>query len=84
MYTEADQNLDARIEHFSTGYANACNEIAKDIVGQKEVFEGTLIAMIAGGNVLLEGVPGTGKTRLIHSISKTVDLPFARIQFTPD
>lgn len=84
MYTEADQNLDARIEHFSTGYANACREIAKDIVGQQEVVEGTLIAMIAGGNVLLEGVPGTGKTRLVRSISKTVDLPFARIQFTPD
>jgi len=84
MYTEEDQNLNARIRHFSTGYANACNEITKDIVGQKDVVEGTLIAMIAGGNVLLEGVPGTGKTRLIRSISRTVDLPFARIQFTPD
>ena len=59
-------------------------EIAKEIIGQSQVVEELLTAMIAGGNVLLEGVPGLGKTRLVHTISKVVNLPFSRIQFTPD
>ncbi len=60
------------------------DEIAKEIVGQEAVVEQMLTALIAGGNVLLEGVPGLGKTRLVRTISKVVDLPFSRIQFTPD
>ena len=59
-------------------------EIAKDMVGQRAVVEGTVIAMIAGGNVLLEGVPGVGKTRLVRALGRTFSLPFSRIQFTPD
>ena len=59
-------------------------EIAKEMVGQEAVVEQLLMAMIAGGNVLLEGVPGLGKTRLVRTMSKVVDLPFSRIQFTPD
>ncbi|MCL1855657.1 MAG: MoxR family ATPase [Clostridia bacterium] len=59
-------------------------EIAKEIIGQEAVVEQLLTAMIAGGNVLLEGVPGLGKTRLVRAISKVVDLPYSRIQFTPD
>ncbi|NLN05207.1 MAG: MoxR family ATPase [Clostridiaceae bacterium] len=59
-------------------------EIAKDMVGQKDVIDGVLIAMISGGNVLLEGVPGLGKTRLVRTIGRVFDLPFSRIQFTPD
>lgn len=59
-------------------------ELGKDMIGQKEVVEGCVIAMIAGGNVLLEGVPGVGKTRLVRSLGKVFDLPFSRIQFTPD
>ena len=59
-------------------------QIARDIVGQKEVVEFSVIAMIAGGNVLLEGVPGIGKTRLVRSLGRVFNLPFSRIQFTPD
>ena len=59
-------------------------EIARDVIGQKSVVENIVIAMIAGGNVLLEGVPGVGKTRLVRSLSRVFTLPFSRIQFTPD
>ena len=59
-------------------------QISRDVIGQKEVVENTVIAMIAGGNVLLEGVPGVGKTRLVRTLGKVFDLPFSRIQFTPD
>lgn len=59
-------------------------QIKRDIVGQEDVVENTVIAMIAGGNVLLEGVPGIGKTRLVRSLGRVFSLPFSRIQFTPD
>ncbi|MCR5148178.1 MAG: MoxR family ATPase [Eubacterium sp.] len=60
------------------------NEIAKEIIGQKDTVRLSLLALITGGNVLLEGMPGLGKTRLVNTISKAVGLPFKRIQFTPD
>jgi MoxR-like ATPase len=59
-------------------------EVGKMIVGQEGVIQGALTAVMAGGHVLLEGVPGLGKTMLVSSISRAVDLPFSRIQFTPD
>ena len=72
------------IQKFSAQCKNIFEQISRDVVGQKEVIEGAVIAMIAGGNVLLEGVPGVGKTRLVRSLGRVFDLPFARIQFTPD
>ena len=69
---------------FSKTIENIKNEIKKDIVGQDDVVENVIIAIIAGGNVLLEGVPGVGKTRLVRSLGKVLSLPFSRIQFTPD
>jgi MoxR-like ATPase len=59
-------------------------EIRKAIVGQDAVIEETLIALLAGGHVLLEGVPGLGKTLLVKALARTFDGAFARIQFTPD
>lgn len=69
---------------FSKTITDIKNEIKKDIVGQDDVVENVIIAIIAGGNVLLEGVPGVGKTRLVRSLGQVLDLPFSRIQFTPD
>ena len=72
------------ITEFSESVRKIKEELHKDIVGQEEVIDNVVIAVIAGGNVLLEGVPGTGKTRLVRSLGQTLNLPFSRIQFTPD
>ncbi len=72
------------IEQFSQSCDKIFEQIRRDVIGQEEVVEGTVIAMIAGGNVLLEGVPGVGKTRLVRSLGRVFDMPFSRIQFTPD
>ena len=60
------------------------DEIAKCIVGQADVIDGVLICLVAGGHVLLEGVPGLGKTTLLRTLSRVLDLRYSRIQFTPD
>ena len=73
-----------RVQNFNTAVQNAKAQLRRDLVGQDEVVDNVIIAIIAGGNVLLEGVPGVGKTRLVRSLGKTLDLPFSRIQFTPD
>lgn len=73
-----------RVQKFSHIINTIRNELHKDVVGQDEILDNVIIAIIAGGNVLLEGVPGVGKTRLVRSLGKTLGLPFSRIQFTPD
>jgi len=60
------------------------NEIGKIIVGHEDVVEGALIALVAGGHVLLEGVPGLGKTTLLRTLGEALHLDYSRIQFTPD
>ena len=72
------------IESFAQRYEAIRREIAKEMVGQEAVVEHLLLAVIAGGNVLLEGAPGLGKTHLVRTLSKVLSLPFSRIQFTPD
>ena len=74
----------AQVENFSRSVSKIKEEIRKDLVGQDEIVNNVIIAIIAGGNVLLEGVPGVGKTRLVRTLGKALKLPFSRIQFTPD
>ncbi len=81
--TDAPQ-FEAEIQRFKAELEAARAEIAKVIVGQAHVVEGVLTAMLCGGHVLLEGVPGLGKTELVKALSRVLDLQFRRIQFTPD
>ena len=73
-----------RAELFRRRYEAVRNEIGKVIVGQLEVVDTLLRAFFAGGNVLLEGVPGLGKTMLVRTLADAMRLEFSRIQFTPD
>ena len=73
-----------KIESFFETVKAIKAEIAREIIGQERVVDQLLTALVAGGNVLLEGVPGLGKTRLVRTLSDVFDLPFSRIQFTPD
>jgi MoxR-like ATPase len=73
-----------QLDQFRADFRRLRAEIGKVIVGQDEIVEGTLTALIAGGHVLLEGVPGLGKTLLVRTLADALHLKFQRIQFTPD
>src|SRR5256884_6359998 len=75
---------DSRVQAFVTAFDSLRAEVEKVIVGHREVITHVLTGMFAGGHVLLEGVPGLGKTLLIKTLSEGLDLSFSRIQFTPD
>jgi MoxR-like ATPase len=77
-------DIKKRVESYAGRFAALREEIARVIVGQEEVVEGALLALMAGGHVLLEGVPGLGKTLLVRTIGEATGLKFARVQFTPD
>jgi MoxR-like ATPase len=77
-------STEARIQSFRQAWQRLRAEIGKMMVGHAEVVDGTLIAIMAGGHVLLEGVPGLGKTLLVRTLSEVLDLSFNRVQFTPD
>ncbi|WP_129597395.1 AAA family ATPase [Anaerophilus nitritogenes] len=72
------------MKNFANDFENIVAEVKKQIVGQDEIIQNVLIGIIAGGNILMEGAPGLGKTVLVKTFSKVLDLPFSRIQFTPD
>jgi len=77
-------NTEEQIQSFRQSYAALRDEVGKVIVGHDAIVDGTLISLLAGGHVLLEGVPGLGKTLLVRTLSEVLDISFNRIQFTPD
>ncbi|MGI8744729.1 MAG: AAA family ATPase [Bryobacteraceae bacterium] len=76
--------LHPQLQHATEQLDQVRQEIAKVIVGQQDVVDGVLICLLAGGHVLLEGVPGLGKTTLLRTLSRVLRLKYSRIQFTPD
>ena len=77
-------NTESRIEGFRQTWEALRAEIGKVMVGHVEIVDGTLIAILGAGHVLLEGVPGLGKTLLVRTLGQVLDLSFSRVQFTPD
>jgi len=82
--TQTPPTIEEEATLFRERFERLRSEIHKFLIGQDEIVDFTLIAMIAGGHVLLEGVPGLGKTALVRTISQALHLNFQRIQFTPD
>ena len=73
-----------QVETFRTQFGRIRDELGRMIVGQTEIIDATLVAFFAAGHVLLEGVPGLGKTMLVRTLAEAVNLKFSRVQFTPD
>lgn len=72
------------VRNFRNFFEGVEKEVQKQVVGQDEIIRNILIAIIAGGSVLMEGAPGLGKTVMVKTFARVLDLPFSRIQFTPD
>ncbi|MCB1321076.1 MAG: AAA family ATPase, partial [Leptospiraceae bacterium] len=77
-------SLDQKISQISTQIKSLQTEISKVFIGQEELVLGTLAALFSKGHVLIEGVPGLGKTLLVRALGKILGADFSRIQFTPD
>src|SRR6476620_976181 len=80
----ATESVRADVLQFRDKISWMRSEIGKVIIGNKEVVDGVLVCLLAGGHALLEGVPGLGKTMLVRTLAETLSLQFSRIQFTPD
>src|SRR5437868_4070344 len=78
------ESMQQRAEQFRNRYTSVKEQIGRVIVGHDEIVHGVLTSMFIGGHCLLEGVPGLGKTLLVRTLAEALDLPFNRIQFTPD
>jgi len=75
---------EAQVAEFRATYQAVIDSLSKVIVGHKDILSGVVTGFVCGGHVLLEGVPGLGKTLLVRTLSRSVDCSFSRIQFTPD
>ncbi|HJO29280.1 MAG TPA: MoxR family ATPase [Acidobacteriota bacterium] len=76
--------IEDRVSLFTDQFTRVREEIGKVIVGAEEIIDGTLIGLLAKGHVLLEGIPGIGKTKIVATVADVLHLNFSRIQFTPD
>ena len=76
--------LSEAVDRFRHTFTALQSELGKVLVGQQEIVEGVLVAFFAGGHVLLEGVPGLGKTLLVRTLAEVMNLHYSRVQFTPD
>src|SRR6187200_3119306 len=76
--------IDQQIETFQNQFKRVRDEVSKMIVGSQEIIDGVIMSLLANGHVLLEGVPGLGKTKLVSTLSAVMHLKFSSIQFTPD
>ncbi len=81
---DPNEHLVPHLEHFSNIYMRITNELAKVFVGQNDLVTGTLIALFSSGHVLIESVPGLGKTLFVRALGRVLGCRFGRIQFTPD
>jgi MoxR-like ATPase len=82
--TSMKTDIERQVDTFRRRFRLVMDEIAKRIVGHREINEGILTSLLANGHVLLEGIPGLGKTRLVQTLADVLHLRFSRIQFTPD
>jgi MoxR-like ATPase len=84
MADSKSPSIEEQRDAFQADCGKIREEVGKMIVGQRDIIDGVIICLLAGGNALLEGVPGLGKTMLVRSLASTLGLDFSRIQFTPD
>jgi len=77
-------DVERRVEEFRDHFKRVCEEVSRVIVGNDEVIAGVMTCLLVKGHVLLEGIPGVGKTKLVQTLADVTHLKFSRIQFTPD
>ena len=82
--TTTATTVNASIEQFQSRFLGITREVGRRIVGHEDIVNLTVTSLLAGGHVLLEGIPGVGKTSLVHTLADVMHLSFSRIQFTPD
>lgn len=82
--SDEDAQLREQLDAFRTDFQRLRDEVGKVIVGQQDIVDAVLLGLVAGGHVLLEGVPGLGKTLLVRTLASALQAKFSRIQFTPD
>src|SRR2546422_4243695 len=76
--------IDQQVVTFQEQFKRVKDEVSKVIVGYGDIIDGVIMSLLASGHVLLEGVPGLGKTKLVSTLSDVMRLKFSRVQFTPD